>query len=84
MNRGILEFFKRTLIGEAPIHPVDKRMAKDWIKRRLVAVFPQLRWDPVALEAAYQELTLEVQIIPGEDGQNERQFNLRYPGEVEQ
>jgi len=81
MKQGILEFFRKTLIGEVPIHPVDRRMAKDWIKRRLVAVYPQLRRDPNGLERAYRELTLELQEIDGADGERERQFELKLPDE---
>ena len=52
-------FFKRMLGPERPLHPVDKRLAKEWIKRRLAAVFPELRGDPAALEQAYRDLDLE-------------------------
>jgi len=34
-------------------------MAKMWIKRRLMALFPELRNNPKALEEAYQGLGLE-------------------------
>ena len=44
---------------ERPLHAVDRRIAKEWIKKRLVALYPELRGDPVALEAAYRELGLE-------------------------
>ena len=51
--------FKRAL-GFAPVvHPVDGGMAKRWIKQRLLAVFPELRGNPAALESAYQSLSLE-------------------------
>lgn len=79
MTHGILEFFRRTLVGEAPIHPIDRRMAKHWIKRRLVAVYPQLQLDPEGLERAYRELSLELQEVEGADGERERTFSLRIP-----
>ena len=44
---------------ERPLHAIDRRIAKEWIKKRLVALYPELRGDPVALEAAYQDLGLE-------------------------
>ena len=44
---------------ERPLHAIDRRMAKEWIKKRLVALYPELRGDPQALETAYQELGLE-------------------------
>ena len=34
-------------------------MAKQFIKRRLAIVFPELRNDPVALEKAYRALNLQ-------------------------
>ena len=34
-------------------------MARHWIKQRLVAVFPELRNNPGALERAYRTLSLE-------------------------
>ncbi len=44
---------------ERPLHTVDRRMAKEWIKKRLAVLFPELRGNPVALENAYRELGLE-------------------------
>ena len=44
---------------ERPLHAIDRRMAKEWIKKRLVAIYPELSNDPQALETAYQELGLE-------------------------
>ncbi len=34
-------------------------MAKEWIKKRLATLYPELRGDPEALEAAYRDLDLE-------------------------
>ncbi len=59
---SLRQFFKRVLLPprpERPLHAIDRRMAKEWIKRRLAALFPELRGDPVALENAYRELGLE-------------------------
>ena len=44
---------------ERPLHAIDRRMAKEWIKKRLAALYPELRGDPAALETAYHELGLE-------------------------
>ena len=55
-------------------------MARRWIKQRLVAVFPELRNNPAALERAYQTLSLEPR--PGQGGDEaETVFELRSPGE---
>ncbi len=44
---------------ERPLHAIDRRMAKEYIKKRLVVLYPELRGDPLALEAAYRELGME-------------------------
>ncbi len=59
---SLRHLFTRILLPqrpERPLHAVDRRMAKEWIKKRLTALYPELRGDPVALEAAYQDLGLE-------------------------
>ena len=59
---SIRQFFKRVLLQEPPerpLHALDRRMAKEWIKKRLAALYPELKGDPVGLETAYQELGLE-------------------------
>lgn len=44
---------------ERPLHAVDRRLAKEYIKRRLAALYPELHDNPDALERAYHELDLE-------------------------
>ena len=59
---SLRHLFKRVLLPERPerpLHAIDRRLAKEWIKKRLAALFPELRGDPVALENAYRELGLE-------------------------
>ena len=59
---SLRQFFTRVLLPtkpERPLHAIDRRMAKEWIKKRLVALYPELKGDPQALEVAYQELGLE-------------------------
>jgi hypothetical protein len=73
--------FKRAL-GLAPVvHPVDRGLAKRWIKQRLLAVFPELRGNPKALEAAYRALSLEPR--PGGPGDAETVFELQVHREPE-
>jgi hypothetical protein len=78
MNKG---FFQRILAAfsrEPKLHPVDRKMARHWIKRRLLVVFPELRNNPTELERAYQDLGMEVQ--PGkEEGDAEAVFVLNIP-----
>lgn len=59
MKSGFLEFVRNSLRSEEPMHPLDQRIAKRWVKERLKRLFPQFRNDPDALERAYQELGLE-------------------------
>jgi len=78
MASGIVEFFKRRIQGEKPLHPIDRRMAKHWCKQRLAAIFPELRGDPEALERLYQELDLEPRHGAGEGGAT--LFETVFPG----
>lgn len=74
--------FKRAL-GMAPVvHPVDRGLAKRWIKQRLLAVFPELRGNPKALEAAYRALSLEPRSGDTEDA--EMVFEVQVHREPEQ
>lgn len=59
MNSSLMQFFRKALGREPVLHPIDRKMAKRWIKQRLVKVFPELRNNPAALEKAYRELSLE-------------------------
>ncbi len=63
MNSSSLRhLFTRILLPappEQPLHEIDRRLAKEWIKKRLAALYPELRGNHEALEAAYQELGLE-------------------------
>lgn len=59
---SLRHLFKRIILPERPerpLHALDHRMAKEWIKKRLASLFPELRGNPEALEAAYQELGME-------------------------
>ena len=69
-------------LSERPLHALDRRMAKEYIKRRLAAIYPELRGDPAQLEAAYQELGLEsTGVVRRPDGEVPS-FNVRLPGSV--
>jgi hypothetical protein len=77
MKTGVVNFLKRKF-GSEPLHPLDKGAARQWIKRRLVVVFPELRHDPVALERAYRDLSLEPR--PGGIGDMQTYFEVVSPG----
>lgn len=56
---AVFELIRRAFRHEPPLHPIDRQMAKKWIKARLAVVFPELRNNPKALERAYRTLGLE-------------------------
>ncbi len=80
MQTGLFSLIKRAFRSQPAIHPVEHGMARRWIKQRLVAVFPELRNNPAALERAYQTLGLEPRAGQGGD-EAETVFELRAPGE---
>jgi hypothetical protein len=80
MTTAFIQFLKRAFHSEPKLHPVENRMAKRWIKPRLIAVFPELRNNPPALEEAYRTLNLEPRLGTGE-GENGAVFHLTIPGE---
>ena len=80
MKSGLLQFFKRAFSREPELHPVERGMARRWIKQRLVTVFPELRNNPTALERAYQTLGLEPQADSDSD-RAETVFHVNIPGE---
>ena len=59
MRTGLRSLFQRALSKAPPISRVEGGMAKTWIKRRLLVLYPELRNHPKDLETAYQELDLE-------------------------
>jgi hypothetical protein len=77
MKTGVVNFLKRKLAGE-PMHPLDRGLARQWIKRRLVVLFPELGHDPVALERAYRDLSLEPR--PGGVGDMQTYYEVIAPG----
>lgn len=76
----ILEFLRSKLQGEPPLHPMDRRIAKRWVKERLKRLYPELRLDPKALEQAYQDLGLEPHEGSGKGGATV--FEITLPGEA--
>ncbi len=78
----IPNMLKRVLGMGTVVHPVDNGLAKRWIKQRLIAVFPELRNNPKALEAAYRSLSLDAQ--SDDSGQGETVFEITCHREPEQ
>jgi hypothetical protein len=80
MKSRLLQFIKRAFAREPELHPVERGMARRWIKQRLVTVFPELRNNPVALDRAYQRLGLEAREGTTPD-EAETVFEISTPGE---
>lgn len=76
----IFEFLRSRLQGEPPLHPMDRRIAKRWVKERLKRLYPELRLDPKALEQAYQNLGVEPHEGSGKGGTTV--FEITLPGDV--
>ena len=72
----IFEFLRSRLQGEPPLHPMDRRLAKRWVKERLKRLYPDLRLDPKALEQAYQDLGIEPHEGSGRGGATVFEINL--------
>jgi hypothetical protein len=75
----IFEFLRSKLEGEPALHPMDRRIAKRWVKERLKRIYPDLRIDPAALEQAYQELGMEPRVGTGKGGATV--FEIQLPGD---
>ncbi len=58
MANLITRLFQRITDSEPPLHPVERRLSKEYVKKRLAKLFPELKNDPEALEKAYQSLKL--------------------------
>ena len=59
MAGGIFDWFRKSLQEVELLHPLDRGLAKRWVKERLKRLFPELASDPEALEKAYNELGIE-------------------------
>jgi hypothetical protein len=78
MKTGLFDAIKRAFTREPKLHPIDAGLAKRFIKQRLIVVFPELRNNPKALEAAYQSLGMSPR--PGsEEGEAETVFEMQMP-----
>ncbi|HEX4086253.1 MAG TPA: hypothetical protein VHY22_15155 [Chthoniobacteraceae bacterium] len=79
MNSPLMQFFRKALGREPALHPIDRGMARQWVKKRLTAVYPELRNDPEALEEAYRSLSLEPR-LGAEEGDSATYFEMTLPG----
>jgi hypothetical protein len=79
MNSPLMQFFRKALGREPVLHPVEQGMAKQWVKKRLVVVYPELKDDPKALEMAYRSLSMEPR-LGTEEGDQAAYFEMNLPG----
>jgi len=77
----ILEFLKSRRQGVPPVTPVERILAKRWVKEHLKRIFPELRHDPKALEETCQALSLEP--LPGAGKGGATMFEVVLPGKIE-
>ena len=80
MNSPLMQFFKKALGREPALHPVDQALAKQWVKKRLLRIYPELKNDPKGLEAAYQTLSLEPR-LGTDEGDQAAYFEMTLPDE---
>lgn len=59
MKTGLLTILRNALHGETDLHPLEQRLARHYLKRRIALVYPELRNDPGALDEAYRLLSIE-------------------------
>lgn len=81
MAIAIIEFLRERFQGIAPLQPVERAMAKKWVKDRLKTMYPELRNDPRALEELYRSLSLEPR--PGLGKGGETMFEVVLPGRLD-
>lgn len=75
----MMKFFQKALGREPALHPIDRGMAKNWVKKRLIVIYPELKHDPKALEEAYRTLSLEPR-LGTEEGDQAAYFEMTLPG----
>ena len=80
MVGNVRDWWRKAFAAEPPLHAVDRRLTKQWIKRRLVALYPELRDKPKALEEAYRALNLEPR-DGAEEGETGTVFHAQFPDE---
>jgi len=68
MGGSFFQSFRELLQQEKPLHRVERKATKFWIKRRLLHLFPELENDPTALEDLYRALDLEARPGTGSGG----------------
>jgi hypothetical protein len=78
MNSPLMKFLLRAFGREPKLSPLDGKLAKQWVKRRLLMIYPELRGDPKGLEAAYQSLSLEP-CLGDEEGDSAIYFEMKLP-----
>ncbi len=68
MKIQLASFLERFSSTEPVLRKQDLAVAKRYIKARLKIVYPHLRGDPIALEAAYQKLDIQLSEVETDVG----------------
>jgi hypothetical protein len=79
MNSPLMQFFRKALSREPALHPLDQGIARQWVKKRLAAIYPELKNDPQALEEAYRSFSMEPR-LGTEEGEHAAYFEMTLPG----
>ncbi len=67
-NLTLSSLFSRFFGGRSSPSAFERRLAKIFVKRRLLKLYPNLRGDTALLEQAYQELDIVIAEEVGENG----------------
>jgi hypothetical protein len=68
MNKKLSALFSRFFGDSHTPTPFERRLAKIFVKRRLLALNPSFRGNPAALEQAYQDLDILITEEVGDNG----------------
>ena len=79
MNTGFFQVIKKAFGIEPKLDPIDSKLARRWTKQRLLAVYPELRNNPAALDRAYRSLSLTPR-AGEEEGETGTIFEVSAPG----
>ncbi|MBV9657711.1 MAG: hypothetical protein JO295_06335 [Verrucomicrobia bacterium] len=85
---NLRRFFRKILLpthaakDDLPLRAIDLRAAKEFIKRRLAALYPELQGDAEALERVYRELDLEARGTLRRSNGEVKSYALRLPDEL--
>ena len=81
MASAIMEYFRSKFAAPPPLTPIERVLAKRWVKDRLKKMYPELIGKPRELEEMYQSLNLEPRHGGGKGG--EMLYEIVLPGRLD-